>query len=96
MRPADKYELARSLGHLNEVPTIWLDKLLMVVAFIGLHLAEALLSQGHQVTILNDGDEVGSCDSLTPRARIYPELGNFIWLAMLYPRASSCLRHFEL
>ena len=30
-------------------------------AFIGLHLAEQLLQAGHEVTILNDGDEVGQC-----------------------------------
>jgi hypothetical protein len=28
-------------------------------AFIGLHLARALIRDGHAVTILNDGDEVG-------------------------------------
>ena len=28
-------------------------------AFIGLHLAQQLLSKGHEVTILNDGEEVG-------------------------------------
>ena len=27
-------------------------------AFLGLHLAKKLMSQGHKVTILNDGDEV--------------------------------------
>ena len=27
-------------------------------AFLGLHLAKKLMSQGHEVTILNDGDEV--------------------------------------
>jgi hypothetical protein len=27
-------------------------------AFIGLHLAKQLADQGHEVTILNDGDEV--------------------------------------
>jgi len=27
-------------------------------AFLGLYLAKKLLSQGHEVTILNDGDEV--------------------------------------
>jgi hypothetical protein len=29
-------------------------------AFLGLHLAKKLLSDGHQVTILNDGDQVGA------------------------------------
>ncbi len=28
-------------------------------AFIGLHLAQQLLKAGHEVTILNDGEEVG-------------------------------------
>lgn len=28
-------------------------------AFLGLHLARKLVSDGHQVTILNDGDQVG-------------------------------------
>ncbi len=28
-------------------------------AFIGLHLAQQLLKKGHEVTILNDGEEVG-------------------------------------
>ena len=28
-------------------------------AFLGLHLAKKLVSDGHQVTILNDGDQVG-------------------------------------
>lgn len=30
-------------------------------AFIGLHLAKKLLSQGHSVSILNDGDQVSPC-----------------------------------
>ena len=32
-------------------------------AFIGLHLAQQLLSKGHEVTILNDGEEVGRSGS---------------------------------
>ncbi len=28
-------------------------------AFLGLHLAKRLLADGHSVTILNDGDQVG-------------------------------------
>ena len=29
-------------------------------AFLGLHLARKLLKDGHKVTILNDGDQVGA------------------------------------
>jgi hypothetical protein len=32
-------------------------------AFIGLYLAKALLAQGHSVTIMQDGDQVGSLSS---------------------------------
>ena len=32
-------------------------------SFIGLHLAQQLLQKGHEVTILNDGEEVGRCRS---------------------------------
>jgi hypothetical protein len=34
-------------------------------AFLGLHLAKKLLSQGHSVTILNDGDKVGRHEGIT-------------------------------
>jgi hypothetical protein len=49
-------------------------------AFIGLHLAKALLARGHQVTIMNDGDQARAAWRITATA-IQRQSGNNMKIA---------------
>jgi hypothetical protein len=63
-------------------------------AFLGLHLAKQLLSAGHSVTILNDGDQVSYC----PPALMHNSLNIIdspvLFMGSIAARAQACARLF--